>query len=41
MKLSAGAFSDPGRVRDNNEDAHLVDDRLTRSHRRRPRSQMA
>jgi protein phosphatase len=29
MKLSAGAFSDPGRVRDNNEDAHLVDDRLT------------
>ncbi len=28
MKLSAGAFSDAGRVRDNNEDAHVVDDRL-------------
>ena len=28
MKLAAGAFSDAGRVRDNNEDAHLVDDRL-------------
>jgi len=29
MKLSAGAFSDPGRVRDDNEDAHVVDERLT------------
>ncbi|HEX5097527.1 MAG TPA: Stp1/IreP family PP2C-type Ser/Thr phosphatase, partial [Acidimicrobiia bacterium] len=29
MELSAGAFSDPGRVRDNNEDAYVVDDRLT------------
>jgi PPM family protein phosphatase len=28
MRLSAGAFSDSGRVRDNNEDAHLVDERL-------------
>jgi PPM family protein phosphatase len=28
MKLSAGAFSDVGRVRDNNEDAHVVDERL-------------
>jgi protein phosphatase len=28
VKLSAGAFSDPGRVRDNNEDAHVVDQRL-------------
>jgi protein phosphatase len=28
MKLSAGAFSDAGRVRDNNEDAHVVDERL-------------
>jgi protein phosphatase len=28
VKLSAGAFSDAGRVRDNNEDAHIVDDRL-------------
>jgi protein phosphatase len=28
VKLSAGAFSDAGRVRDNNEDAHVVDERL-------------
>ena len=28
MKLTAGAFSDAGRVRDNNEDAHVVDQRL-------------
>jgi protein phosphatase len=29
VELSAGAFSDPGRVRDNNEDAYVVDERLT------------
>jgi protein phosphatase len=28
MKLSAGVFSESGRVRDNNEDAHVVDERL-------------
>jgi protein phosphatase len=28
VKISAGAFSDSGRVRDNNEDAHVVDERL-------------
>lgn len=28
MRISAGAFSDVGRVREGNEDAHLVDDRL-------------
>jgi protein phosphatase len=29
MELSAGAFSDSGRLRDNNEDAYVVDERLT------------
>jgi PPM family protein phosphatase len=28
VKLAAGAFSDSGRVRDNNEDAHVVDEQL-------------
>jgi PPM family protein phosphatase len=28
VRLAAGAFSDAGRVRDNNEDAHVVDEQL-------------